>query len=83
MHLAVNCPRNSKIALNFSRPSGSKVMDQDNQNNILTNNSRTVRHTSILMPYQKTLLLHFIKSVDTCEIEHKTCQFLVRGAVRH
>ena len=43
------------MALNFSRPSGFQVMDQNSQNNILINNLRTAWPTSILMPFFSSL----------------------------
>ena len=41
MHLGADCLGNSKMALNFSRHSGFKVVDQNSQNIVLVNNSRT------------------------------------------
>ena len=61
-------------------PNGSGVIDQNMQNTVLINNSRTTWPTKILMPFLSSSdnWLHdaciiFQKSVDNFEIEHKTC----------
>ena len=41
-YLEANCLRNSKMASNFSRPSGFWVIDQNMQNSILTLSSQTI-----------------------------------------
>ena len=65
-------------------------MDQISQNIVLIKNSRTAWPTYILMLFlsfldnyrNKMQMLFFKKDVDDFEIvEHKTCWFLVRGAV--
>ena len=81
MHLIENCSRNSKKwHLNFSRPSGFYVIDQNSKNVVWINNSRTAWPTLILMLFLSSLdnLLEdaytiFQKDVDNLEIEHKTC----------
>ena len=56
-------------------------MDQNSQNDVLINNSRTVWPTQILMPFlssfDKDAYAIFQKDDDNFEIEHKTCYFFV------
>ena len=80
-----------KNDIDFSRPSGSWVIDQNMYNNILhvlINNSRTLWSSEILMPFlsfsdnflvDAYIIVH--KSVDNFEIAHKICYILVWGAV--
>ena len=61
-------------------------MDQNSQDNVLINNSRTTCQKLNLMPFLSFLDGQFTirfayTGVDNFEIEHKACQFLVRGAV--
>ena len=44
MHLIVNCPRNSKMALNLSRPNGSWVIDQNITKTVLIHNLKAVAY---------------------------------------
>ena len=61
-------------------------MDQNSQNFVLINNSRTAWPTQIVMLFLSSLVnllkdayINFLKGVDNLEIEHKTCLFLVRS----
>ena len=51
MHLIENCPRNSKLALNLSRPNGSWVIDQTIFLTVLIHNLKTTWSTKISMPF--------------------------------
>ena len=87
MYLIVNCPRSSKIAPKFRT-----VKRFSRYRSILTvliqKRIKTAWSTKISMPFLssvKNLLIDayiiFQESVDSLEIEHKTCYFVVRGAV--
>ena len=41
MHLKANCPKNSKMAFKFLQANGFLVVDQNSQNIVLINNSKT------------------------------------------
>ena len=78
MHLIVNCPRNSKMALNFNRPSvflryGSKqsdcCLDQKIKNRLAYLNVDAIFE----FLGQFTIRCMFQKGIDNFEIEHKTC----------
>ena len=67
-------------------------MDQNSQNIVLINNSRTYLNFNTIYEFlgQFSIRLRYIyhlqkkkKSVDNFEIEHKTYSFWVRGAVPH
>ena len=62
-------------------------MDQNSQNIVLINNSKTAWPTQILMLFlsffrqftiKDAYIYIFLESVDNFEIDHKTCLFLVR-----
>ena len=58
MHRIVGCPRNSKIALNFLIFVGRaffEVMDQNSQNVVWINNSRTAWPTLTFMLFLSAL----------------------------
>ena len=72
----------TQMALHFSRPSGSRVIDQIMENNILINNSRTIQPIKISNVFFEFLrqcasdaytCIMFQKSVGNFEIAHKTC----------
>ena len=70
------------MALNFSRPSGSRVIDHNMQNTVLINKSRTAWRTKISMPFlsfSENLLLgaYIHLHVDNFEIAHRKYSMFV------
>ena len=85
MYLIVNCPRNSKMASNWSKSSDSWVIGQNIIFTVLINNLKTTWPTKTSMPflipwtiYFKMHALFYEKVLMIFEIAHKTYKFQVK-----